>query len=132
MPERSLAVVPAWRWWAGVLLIATVAGYTTVLAYQQGLPEIFAVVWQFDKAVHFSAAGLLAFFLDGALKRRMLMLPRLGGLSIPLAAAMVLVPAGIEEFLQRYSIARTSSIWDFAADVAGVAILVRISRRVAQ
>jgi hypothetical protein len=130
MSERSLAVVPAWRWWTGVLLVAAIAGYTTVLAYREGLPEIFAVVWQFDKAVHFSAAGLLAFFLDGALKRRML--PRLAGVSVPMAAAAVLVPAAIEEFMQRYSLVRTSSIWDFAADVAGVAVLLPLSRRVAQ
>lgn len=130
MSERARAVVPAWRWWTGVVVVASIAGFTTVLAYREGLPEIFAVVWQFDKAVHFSAAGLLAFFLDGALKRRML--PRIVGLTIPLAAAAVLVPAAIEEFMQRYSVMRTSSIWDFAADVAGVAVFVPLSRRVAQ
>lgn len=130
MSERPLAVVPAWRWWAGVLVITAIAGYMTSLAYAERLPSMFLLVPQFDKAVHFTVSGLLAFFLDGALRRRTLFTA--SGFAVPLAAALVLVPAGIEEYLQRYSTARTSSIWDFAADLAGVALLIRVSRRVAQ
>jgi VanZ family protein len=130
MPERPLAVGPAWRWWAGVAVVAAFAGYMTLLAYAERLPDVFRVVPQFDKGVHFTLSGLLAFFLDGALRRRTLF--TVAGFGVPLAAVLVLVPAGIEEYLQRYATFRTSSIWDFAADVAGVLVLVALSRRIAQ
>ena len=74
--------------------------------------------------------GLLAFFLDGALGRRALF-PG-SRVEVPLAAVAVLAPAAIEEYLQRYSVHRTSSVWDFAADLAGVVVLVTLSRRAAQ
>ena len=128
MSERPLAIVPivaAWRWWTGLLLVAAGAAYMSSLAYAEGLPAIFRVVPQFDKVVHFTVAGLLAFFLDGALGRRTLFAG--SRVAVPLAAVAVLAPAGVEEYLQRYSTHRTSSIWDFAADVAGV---VALSRRV--
>jgi len=130
MLERPRAVIPAWWWWAGLLVIATIAGYLTILAYVEGLPQVFWIVPQFDKVVHFTVGGLLAFFLDGALRRRTLF--RAFGLAFPLAAALVLVPAAFEEFLQRYATFRTSSIWDFVADLAGVVVLIPISRRVAR
>ena len=131
MSERPLAIVPivaAWRWWTGLLLVAAGAAYMSSLAYAEGLPAIFRVVPQFDKVVHFTVAGLLAFFLDGALGRRTLFAG--SRVAVPLAAVAVLAPAGVEEYLQRYSTNRTSSIWDFAADVAGVVALVALSRRV--
>lgn len=131
MSERPLAIVPivaAWRWWTGLLLVAAGAAYMSSLAYAEGLPAIFRVVPQFDKVVHFAVAGLLAFFLDGALGRRTLFAG--SRVAVPLAAVAVLAPAGVEEYLQRYSTHRTSSIWDFAADVAGVVALVALSRRV--
>lgn len=129
MSERPLAFVPAWRWWAGVLVIGAIAGYLTLLAYAERLPEAFRLPF-FDKGVHFAAAGMLAFFLDGALRRRTLVV--VSGFAVPLSAALILVPAGIEEYLQRYAVTRTSSLGDFAADVAGVALLITLSRRAAQ
>jgi VanZ family protein len=130
MSERPVAVVPAWRWWAGLLLVAAIAGCLSVLAYAEGLPKAFDLVPQLDKGLHFTLAGLLAFFLDGALRRRTLFTA--SGFAVPLAAAVILVPAAIEEYLQRYATARTSSIWDFAADLAGVVVLIPLSRRLAQ
>jgi len=130
MSGRSLAVVPAWRWWAGFFLISAIAVGMTIVAYRGELPAVFDRVHQLDKAVHFGFAGLLAFFLDGALRRRALV--RVGSASIPLAAAGVLVPAGIEEYLQRYALWRTSSLWDFVADVAGVVAFIALSRRAAK
>lgn len=129
MPERPLAVVPTWRWWAGVLVMVGIGGWLSLLAYAERLPGVFQIP-QFDKLVHFAGAGLVAFFLDGAVRRRTLLTA--SGFAVPLAAAVVLVPAAIEEYLQRYATYRTSSIWDFAADVAGVAILIPLSRRLAQ
>jgi VanZ family protein len=130
MSERPLAVIPAWRWWTGVFVVLAVAGFLTLLAYREGLPEIFDAFPQSDKVVHFASAGMLAFFLDGALKRRTLFV--IARFAVPLAAIAVLLPAGIEEFLQRYSVHRTSSFFDFAADVAGVTLLLPLSRRCAK
>ena len=130
MSERPLPIVPAWRWWSGFAAIVTGGGFLTVLAYQEGLPSIFQVVPQFDKVVHFMTGGLLAFFLDGALRRRTAF--TIDHRAVPLAALVVLVPAGIEEFAQRYSVHRTSSIWDFLADLFGVLVLLPLSRRLAQ
>ena len=130
MLERSPAVGPAWRWWAGVAAVGALAAYMTFLAYADRLPNVFRVVPQFDKGVHFTLSGLAAFFLDGALRRRTL--STVSRFGVPLAAVLVLVPAGIEEYLQRYATFRTSSIWDFAADLAGVIALIAVSRRVAQ
>jgi len=128
MAARPLAVVPPWRWWAGFAVIVVIAAGMSTVSYVQGLPDAFGE-GQNDKILHFVLAGLLSFFLDGALARRSAF--RLG-FAIPLAAVIVLVPVGLEEYLQRYAILRTSSIWDFVADVAGVASFIPLSRRAAK
>jgi VanZ family protein len=115
-------------WWAGFFAVVALALHSTRLAYSEGLPEVLQTD-HVDKLVHFAFAGALAFFLDGALRRRHVLL---GRWSVPLAALGVLVPTAIEEFLQRYSVHRTSSIWDFAADVAGVLAMIPLSRRIAR
>jgi len=102
-----------------------IAAILSAISYAEGLP--FDQVPHLDKAVHVGMAGALGFFLDGVLRRRML---RIGPAALPLAAVLVLAPAGIEEFLQRYSVNRTSSFADFAADVVGVTVFVWLSRRV--
>ena len=130
MSERPLLVASAWRWWLGFFAVVAFGAYMTVRAYLEGLPEVFRTVRYFDKVAHFVIAGLLAFFLDGAIGRRRLF--AWGGIAVPLAAALLLVPLGIEEFLQRFATFRTSSYGDFAADVAGVIVLIPISRRVAK
>lgn len=117
-----------WRWWTGVVLIFGGAACLTLLAYREGLPDFIQRVPQSDKIVHFGIGGLLAFFLDGALRRRNAF--TIAGVAIPLAALTVLVPAGLEEYLQRYSVHRTSSIWDFFADLLGVVVVLALSRRV--
>lgn len=112
-------------WWFGLAGSAVIAACLSLVSYAEGLP--FDQLPHLDKAVHFGLGGALAFFLDGVLRRRML---RIGPIALPLAAVLILVPAGIEEFLQRYSLYRTSSFGDFAADIAGVAFFVWLSRRV--
>jgi VanZ family protein len=128
MPERPLAVIHPSKWWAGFLAIGTFAAFMSGLAYVDQLPSIFEREGV-DKLAHFGVAGMLAFFLDGALRRRKLAVA--GSIAIPLAAAIVLLPVGLEEFLQRFTLYRTSSLWDFAADVAGVSIFIPLSRRAA-
>lgn len=114
-------------WWLGLGATFFVACVLSLDAYLEGLPAIFERVRFLDKALHFSLAGALAFFLDGSLKRRML---RIGIVAVPVAAVLLLAPLAVEEFLQRFSTNRSSSFTDYAADVAGVATLIWLSRRV--
>jgi len=129
MSERPARVTSP-GWWAGLVVVSGAALYLTVIAYSEGLPSIFRTVPHFDKLAHFGFAGLLAMCLDGVLRRRAAFV--MGGQAIPLSAMLVLVPAGVEEYLQRYSEHRTSSIWDFVADLTGVIILVSLARRLAK
>jgi hypothetical protein len=114
-------------WWLGLVASVLVAGALSLDAYAEGLPAVFDTIPNLDKALHFTLAGTITFFLDGALRRRMV---HLGFVAVPLAALLFLVPAGMEEFLQRFSANRSSSFGDFAADVAGVATFIWISRRI--
>lgn len=113
-------------WWLGLGASALLAGVLSLGAYAEGLSDSLERVPQADKAIHFAICGALAFFLDGVLRRRAL---RIGPLALPAAAVLILVPAGIEEFLQRYAVYRTSSLGDFVADVLGVGFFVWLSRR---
>ena len=113
-------------WWLGLGTSVLTAAALSMNAYAVGLPPIFEEIDNLDKALHFSLAGVLAFFLDGVLQRHMI---RVAAIALPLSAVLLLVPAGIEEFLQRYSVNRSSSFGDFFADVAGVAVFIWLSRR---
>jgi hypothetical protein len=122
-PRRRKPVVPVWRWWTGFAITAALAVGLTVLAYREELPSSFVTGYR-DKIWHFSLSGLLTFFLDGALRRR-----GIGpGGRIPLAPLLILLPAGLEEYLQRYATFRTSSFGDLAADAAGVVVFLWLSR----
>lgn len=104
--------------------------YTTVVvlieigAYTGGLPTAMASVPHADKWMHLVLIGGIAFFLDGAIRHRPLWRGR-GSL----AAAAVLMVAGIEEWAQRFSSRRESSWADFAADFVGVMLFVWLARR---
>ncbi len=126
MPGRMGAARARTGWWVGFALAVAIALALSAAAYTERLPAAINAVDQSDKAIHFLVAGLLAFFLDGALARRDI---PLAGARLPLGATLVLTPAAIEEFLQRFSTTRESNVWDFAADVAGVALFTWCSRR---
>lgn len=96
------------------------------LAYTNGFPYWFDYIPHLDKMLHFTGYGAVAFFLDSVLRRRTL---RLGSVHVPLSAVLLLVPAAIEEYVQRYFEHRSSSIFDFGADVAGVVVFIWLSRR---
>ena len=89
----------------------------SVVAYSGHLPSAFGAR-HVDKCLHFLMSATLAFFLDHALSNKGLW----RGKNAPPRAALVLVPIGIEEYLQRLSPQRSSDPWDFAADAAGVAV----------
>jgi len=112
-------------WWLGLGACLLVGVFASFLAYQNGLPSFVYEIDHVDKIIHCGMGAAFAFFLDPICKRR-----EIAKTAIPLAAVRVLVPAGIEEYMQRYSPNRTSSIWDFLADVAGVALGIWISRRI--
>lgn len=97
-------------------------------AYTGALPTSLPDFPGFDKLGHAILIGGLAFFLDGALGQRRLV----AGLPFPrLGPAVIVVAAGIEEYLQRLSPRRSSDVWDFVADVVGVCFFAWLSRRVA-
>ena len=103
-----------WPWWIGFAAVSALALWFTWRAYHDDVPDLFRA---YDKAVHFSFAGGLAFFLHRATGRRSLW-PVFG----------LLVVFGAEEIAQRASIHRTSSILDYAADVGGVVVFTLLAR----
>jgi hypothetical protein len=98
----------------------------SVGAYTGRLPTSLPDIPHADKLGHAVLIGGLAFFLDGAMERRRLFeahaFPRL-------APVLVLLVAGIEEYLQRLSPRRSSDLADFAADVVGVCFFTWLSAR---
>lgn len=103
-----------WPWWIGFGIVGALALWFTWRAYHDDVPDLFRA---YDKAVHFSFAGALAFFLHRATLRRSLW---------PILALLAII--GAEEIAQRASIHRTSSIFDYAADVAGVVVFTLLAR----
>jgi hypothetical protein len=98
-------------------------------AYTGLLPTSLPDLPHFDKLGHAILIGGLAFFLDGALGHR----PLRAGISFPrLGPTIVVVAAGIEEYLQRLSPRRSSDLGDFMADVVGVCFFSWLSRRVVE
>jgi VanZ family protein len=113
-------------WWLAFALTVTLALLLSALAYDGRMPGELSR-HELDKVVHFLLAGALVFWLDGALGRRAL---AIASSHVPLSAIAVLVPTGIDEYLQRYSSARHSSLGDYLADCAGVVTFIWLSRRV--
>lgn len=122
-PAHTKPRVARWLWWAGFVTFGGVGLILTALAYREMQPDFLRA---HDKAAHFVLAGALVFFLDGALHRRAL---TLGGLALSVAWLLVLLPAGVEEYVQRFTTFRTSELGDYVADVAGATLFLWVSRR---
>jgi hypothetical protein len=115
-------------WWLGLAATVLVAVVGSAIAYLEGLPAFVQGVPHLDKACHFGVLGAIAFFLDPITRRRSI---RVGqAIHLPVAAILILVPAGVEEYLQRFSANRSSSLGDFIADASGVVFFIWLSRRV--
>jgi hypothetical protein len=108
--------------------VAATVVFVSILAYAHLVPN-WVSARNIDKILHFTMGGVLAFFLDRTLRQRRAW----GGRwAPPLSSVLVLVPVGIDEYLQRFSSARSSSWGDFAADVAGIVVCTVLSRRLLQ
>lgn len=114
------------RWWLAVGSAVACALAMGHVAYARGVPGFVAAVGV-DKALHFAMGAILAGLLDGALRGRGVV-ARGRAATMPLAALLVIVPVGIEEWAQRFSTTRTSCIEDFLADVFGVIVGIGLSR----
>jgi hypothetical protein len=115
-----------WPWRIGFVAVGCLALWLTWRAYHEALPDFMR---DYDKIVHFTIGGLLAFFLDGAVGRRSLVVR---GHAISASSVVLLVIFGAEELAQRWSVHRTASFADYAADVAGVVVLTWLSRRLSE
>ena len=113
----------------GYLIGFAIAGLMVIVisfaAYMRLLPTWIAP-GDTDKFFHAAMGGTLAFLLDAALKRRRAWQ---SSFAPPLSSVLVLVPLGIDEYFQRFSSVRSSSIWDFLADVVGVVVVTFVARR---
>jgi VanZ family protein len=101
----------------------------SVLAYRSKLPftGVMQGVPRYDLFFHALFMGTAAFLSNGALDGKLL--ARVRGVPIPIGPVAVLTVAGIEEWAQRFSPARSSTISDFAADVVGVVLFTWLSMR---
>lgn len=130
LPSEAPRVSPARRGaiWAWAMFVTTlgVVALLSLYAYTDRMPAFLGTN---DKAFHFCLGALLAGSLDGALERRSFRLP---GTRSPLfvlpLASLLLVPMALEEYAQRWARFRSSSLFDFAADVLGVALGLALSR----
>lgn len=92
-----------WLLWPHLALIIA----ATIAAYLRIIPGRFFELPYADKVGHFMLFGVLSFLLRG-------------WIGVRNAIVLPLLAAGIEEIAQKASPYRTCSIWDYAADVAGV------------
>lgn len=120
-PGLMSEAVPQRTWLLAFALVCVVAAFLSLISYAGQMPA-FVPETQLDKVIHFGIGGGLAVTLDGCFRRRTLA-------SVPLAMPAVIIPAGVEEWMQRYSNHRTSSVGDFVADVLGVVFCTYLARR---
>lgn len=99
-------------------LLAAVAtfGAVSAVAYAGRIPA-FVSARGIDKLLHASMGATLTLCLAHALRGR-----------AAIAGVLVLVPLAVDEYLQRYSAARSSDWNDLAADVVGIVLAIALYR----
>lgn len=120
MPTRTLWRIGFSAHFSAIVLVS-------IVAYAGALPRWLGLVPHADKVLHLLGAGALALLLDGALEFRGLVSS--DSRFPPLGSTLVLTLCGVEEILQGFSVHRTSSILDFAADALGVTLAYIASSR---
>lgn len=118
LPALLLFLLALW-----VIDLANRGGHNALLGVLLSLPGG-------DKIGHFFVYGLLAAFLDAALRWRMWSLR--GGLSAPAAAVWVLGFGLVEEASQFFTQTRTPDAVDLLANLAGVWVCCLLGRRLAR
>jgi undecaprenyl-diphosphatase len=120
-------VQPEWGWllWPQV----AVAIVISLMAYL-GLLPIYLLTWPLaDKVLHFILFGAIVFWLNLWLGGRLL---KVGWLVVPLAIALPLTIALLEEGLQSLSPLRSADPLDLASDLAGMLFFWGLSRKFLQ
>lgn len=104
-----------------LLLVAYLAflALVDVSAYLGLLPSGLRHIPLYDTFGHFGLLGLAGLLLHRALGRRTV---RVRGLPLPLGPLIIVVGAAVEEVLQLASPVREASLFDFAADIVGIAL----------
>lgn len=95
-----------------ILLITLGADLRLIPTRIQGIPL-------FDKFMHFTLYGILAFLLHLALKGRRL---TLGPLHPPLAAILIALLCALDELQQSFIPYRAFDAQDYAADILGILV----------
>lgn len=95
---------------------ASTAVALSTLAYTNHIPTLF-FLQGIDKVLHATMTLTLTLLLARAQRGRAV-----------LAAVLVMTPVAIDEYMQRFSSARTSEWGDLIADLVGVALAIMIVR----
>jgi VanZ family protein len=119
---RGLGRSP-WRWliWPQLALVLA----ASQLAYLGWLPTAILAWPLADKFLHFLLLGAVAFWLELWLGGRRL---PLGRRTVPLAVALPLGLATVDELAQGFSTWRSSDLGDWLCDVAGLVLFWWLSR----
>ncbi len=111
----------------GLAAQLALVGLIDLGAYTGHIPTQIYWIPFYDKIMHFLLVGVFGAFLDGALAHRAIVrvpfVPRVG-------PAIVLVLAGAEEYLQRFSPRRSSSWSDLIANYTGILVCSWIAKRI--
>lgn len=113
--------MPTIFWKYGFFIHLSIVTIIVVSAYLGIIPSVFTVIPFSDLIGHALLIGLLAFYLDGLLNFRPLIPGKFTFLR--LAPILILLISAIEELAQSFSSRRTSSMWDFTADITGIILL---------
>ncbi len=87
----------------------------SVFAYGGGVPE-WVGAHDVDKVLHGTMTFSLTFLLGRVLRAR-----------VALAGLLVFVPVATDEYLQRFSLARSSDWADLAADAIGIVLAIALT-----
>lgn len=105
------------RWAIALLVYLMALACIAVAAYHNVLPVSLERIPHYDIAGHFILMGTAAYLTHRALGRRMV---GFGGWRFPLGPVAIALMTMVDEWLQHFSPARTMSMIDFLANVAGI------------
>lgn len=122
LADRSWTQRLRWLLWPQIAVVFLVSQ----MAYLNLLPTAWLGWPLADKILHFVLFGAVAFWLNFWFRGRR---TEIAGLKLPLAVAMPLAFALVEEAFQAWSPLRTASLADLGADGAGMWLFYALSER---